>query len=226
MKIALFGYGKMGKLIELAALERGDEIVGVFTSQQHPLDTLAQADVALDFSTKEAVINNVLCCAKTHTNLVIGTTGWVEQLPQVKTAIEQAQIGALFSPNFSLGVLLFLELLKTSASLFSSFGDYGVTGHEVHHAQKQDAPSGTALAIKALLETKLKQVEFSSLRQGSTLGEHTVLFDSIFDTISLQHTAKTRQGYAKGALTAANWLRGKQGFYTIDDFIRGVLYAS
>ncbi len=222
MDIALIGYGKMGQLVEKLALIAGHKIVCRITSTNQEWHNLESAQVAIDFSTPEAVLENVIKCALYHKNVVIGTTGWLCELEAVKTQVEQAQIGILYAPNFSLGVHLFLKLLAYSGHLFNPFPEYQAAGIEIHHNQKKDAPSGTALAMRDFLKKGMQREEeipLSSVRLGSIVGKHTLLFDSAFDTISLTHEAKSKEGYAKGSIQAAEWLLGKIGFYTLDDMI-------
>lgn len=222
MKIALFGYGNTGKIIAEEASLRGHEIIAIFTSSQQPIEDLSLADVAIDFSRADSVLQHVkLCCAK-RVPLVVGTTGWEEACAEIKTLVNRSETALLTAPNFSLGVLLFFRLLQAAARLMNPFPEYDVAGLEVHHRKKKDAPSGTALALARLMQEQMPRVnhiDFASLRVGSVIGEHSVLFDSPFDSIHIQHTAKNRTGYALGALLAAEWLRGKQGFYTLDDWL-------
>lgn len=222
MKIALIGYGKMGKMTEEAALARGHEIVSkidpkqAFRTISH--DSLNNADLCIDFSRPEHVLDNIRKAASFGKDIIIGTTGWYEQLPFAHEIVSKTNIGLLYSPNFSLGVNLFYKIVEHAASLIQNFEEYDVGGYEAHHRQKLDAPSGTALKILEILEKHYKnpQNSYASLRCGSIPGLHTVLFDSPDDTIEIKHTARSRKGFASGAITAAEWLLGRKGVYTLD----------
>jgi 4-hydroxy-tetrahydrodipicolinate reductase len=225
LKIALFGTGKMGSLVAEVAHEKG-----------YSIQSLEDADLAIDFSHPSAVLNNIAIASEAGKNVVIGTTGWEKDLQEVKTLISEKNIGALYSPNFSIGVHLYLKALQTAAELIALQGGYDVGGYEIHHNQKADSPSGTAKTIcstllknfknkkEALFETShaavsSDQLHFSSLRLGHSPGIHTVTFDSPFDSITLTHSAKNRKGFATGAVIAAEWLHGKKGFYTLEDIL-------
>lgn len=239
IKIALIGYGKMGKCIEQAALHQGHSITARI-NQAAPLDSqlsaIQTADVCIDFSKPECVVEHVSKLARMGKQIVLGTTGWHADLPQVEEIVLHSGIGLIWAPNFSLGVHLFLKIAAEAAKLINLFPDYDVGGHEVHHCRKVDSPSGTA---KTLCETLLKEIKrkqkvihhlenraiaadellFTSERIGSVPGTHTVLFDSPADSISLSHIARSRDGFATGAVAAANWIVGKQGLFTIDHLI-------
>jgi len=218
MKIALLGYGKMGKCIERLA---DHPIVCRISSDQKGWEKVPEADLCIDFSHPHAVLGNLKKCSSLQKNLVIGTTGWERDLENAKKIIEEYGIGALYAPNFSLGMYLFMQLLQYSAQAIQPFKEYDVGGLEMHHKHKKDAPSGSALEISKRLKEILSQdIPFTSLRLGSILGKHTVLFDSSFDTITLSHEAKNRDGFALGALQAAEWLLGKKGFFSLNDFIQ------
>lgn len=225
LKLALFGTGKMGSLVIEVAKEKG-----------HSIQPLEQADLAIDFSHPSAVVKNVAAAAEAGKNVVIGTTGWEENLDEVRAIVEENSIGALYSPNFSIGLHLYLKALKAAAELIAAQGSYDVGGFEIHHSQKADSPSGTARAIaktllksfphkkKALYETShsvisSEHLHFASLRLGHNPGTHTVVFDSPFDSITLTHEAKNRKGFATGAVLAAEWLGNKKGFYTLEDVL-------
>jgi 4-hydroxy-tetrahydrodipicolinate reductase len=217
MDIALIGYGKMGKALEAEAKKRGDTVVCILTSPLDDWSQLTTAEVALDFSHPSAVLSHVEQCVRFNTPLVIGTTGWDHPLKELASSI-----GILYAPNFSIGVYLFLKLIRYSGTLFDPFPEYVGAGIEIHHAGKKDAPSGTAKAMQAALGT---EVPMSSVRLGSITGKHSLLFDSPSDTITLSHEAKNREGFALGALQAAHWLIGKQGYYTLDDMMEETTHA-
>lgn len=224
MKIALIGYGRMGKWLDSLARKLGIDVVSILQKQNKTeaktILGLQQADVWLDFSHSMAVLEHVKRAAEQKKNLLIGTTGWEEELPKVRDMVIESGIGCLFSPNFSMGVLLFYALTQQAARLAHRYGEYEAAGWEVHHSEKKDSPSGTAKALHHVLQREwgLDPISpFASVRCGHEPGTHTVLFSSSCDTISLTHEAHSREGFAKGALFAAEWLCGKKGFFTIDD---------
>lgn len=209
MKIALLGYGKMGKLIEREALLKEHEIILKTNSQEKDLSKIGNADICIDFSNSESVFTHLSECVKQKKNVVIGTTGWEEKIQDAKRMVEDSDIGVLYAPNFSIGVHKFIKLLEYAAK---ALGEYESAGVEWHHSQKKDAPSGTAKEIMKRLG-----INFSSVRCGSIPGTHEVIFDSPFDSITIRHEAKGREAFAKGALDAAAWLLGKKGFFTLED---------
>ncbi|NGX50494.1 MAG: 4-hydroxy-tetrahydrodipicolinate reductase [Chlamydiae bacterium] len=215
MKIALIGFGKMGRMVERCALSKGHEIVARFTSLERPLEQIEQADVSIDFTQPSAVLETLRALAPFKKPVVIGTTGW-----DVEGARPYAEeMAILHAPNFSLGAALFELLLKKAHDLFSP--SYDISGVEIHHSEKKDLPSGTALH----LAKQIPGLSFQSVRSGSDPGTHQVTFDSSDDSIELTHRAHSREGFAKGAIEAASWLIGKVGFYTLDDYIEEKLHA-
>ncbi len=226
MKLALLGNGKMNRLIADLAPAYSHEIIACFsrthgTLQDHP-SKLESADLAIDFSHSSVVLNHLDICLSLRKPLVIGTTGWEEHLPLAKLKVKEKQGSCLFAPNFSIGVFLFQKIVSEAAALFQPFPDYDVSGIEYHHQQKRDYPSGTAKAlIHQLLQQmpRLKTIPFSSVRCGHIPGTHTLLFDSPCDTITLTHEARNRQGFAQGALLAAEWLLTKKGFFSLHDIM-------
>lgn len=229
MKIALIGYGKMGKMIEAAALNHGYTIVAIIDpkgdKKKISKETIGEADVCIDFSLPEHALDNLQQVAKCEKNIVMGTTGWYDNLKIAEKIVHDANIGFIYSPNFSLGVALFLHIIDKAAKIIAPFNHYDVSGVEMHHNQKLDAPSGTAKIISEKLQQHLpNKIDFASVRVGSIPGTHTVLFDSPADTITLTHTARNREGFALGAVKASEWLKDKKGFFTIDDMLRS-LYA-
>ncbi|MDR3624844.1 MAG: 4-hydroxy-tetrahydrodipicolinate reductase [Chlamydiales bacterium] len=241
MDFALIGYGKMGRIIEKIAAERGHSVLvkidPLIDSQNSAAKTLLQdVDACIDFSHPDAVIDHIDLCASVGKPLVIGTTGWYEHLQAAEKKANQANIGVIWSANFSLGINLFMHVVKESAKIFNPFTSYDVAGFEIHHEQKIDSPSGTAKRLaetlleeltnkkKILYETVNRKVEkeelqFTSLRVGHVPGTHTIYFDSPSDTITLTHTARNRESFAEGAVIAAEWIVGKTGFFTIDDLM-------
>lgn len=226
MKIALIGYGKMGKMIERAALDRGHTIVARMNSNPWDLEALQKADICIEFTHPESVIENIRKLAELKKNIVIGTTGWHDKAQLVRSIIEKQQVGALYSANFSIGVNLLLEILSHASKVINPFKEYDVAGIEVHHNKKKDSPSGTSLEIAKTVEKQMERVDkvhFSSVRCGSVPGIHTVLFDSPCDTITIAHEARNRDGFAEGAVQAAEWLKGKKGLYTFADCMQEII---
>jgi 4-hydroxy-tetrahydrodipicolinate reductase len=179
------------------------------------------ADVAIDFSTADAVIANAPRLAARGTSLVIGTTGWHAHQSIVKSAAERNRIGVVAAPNFATGVNLFLALAERASELMRAQPSFGAWIHELHHAAKKDAPSGTALSIEAILKQAgyARPVDVASSRVGSIPGTHTLGFDAPAETITLTHTARDRTGFARGALQAAQWIRGREGWFTMKDVL-------
>lgn len=226
MKIALIGYGKMGKMIEKSALERGHEIVARINSSEWDHDALQRADVCIEFSHPEAAVNNITKLAKLKKNIVIGTTGWYPQLELIQSVVDEAGVGAIYSANFSIGVNLMIAIVDHAASVMNAFEEYDVACIEAHHKQKVDSPSGTAEMITKTIEGTMKRIDkvpISSVRCGSIPGTHTVLFDSPCDTISITHTARSREGFASGAVLAGEWLQGKKGLYTFAQCMQSMI---
>ncbi|MBA3237481.1 MAG: dihydrodipicolinate reductase [Parachlamydiaceae bacterium] len=229
MKIALIGYGKMGQMVEKAALERGHSIAARISASSWNADADAaqKADIWIEFSNPHSAVENIIKAAQMKKPIVVGTTGWYDQLGIVQSTVEQQQIGAVYSPNYSIGINLYVEIASQVSSLLEGFPEYDVAGIEYHHNKKQDAPSGTALAIAAAVEKNMKRIDkvsFSSVRCGSIPGTHTLLFDSPCDTISITHEARSREGFAAGAVLAAEWVQGKTGLYTFGECIQEYIY--
>lgn len=226
MKIALIGYGKMGKMIHHLAEKRNHEIIATINSNQSLedfsiQDTIKQADVCIDFSNPDILLSNIEILTSLKKNLILGTTGWQKDLSRVEHLVKQSGIGFLYSANFSLGVALFLKVIDQAAHLISSFQQYHAAGLEIHHNQKIDSPSGTAKMIEEKLNLYYPNspIAFSSVRVGNVPGTHTVYFDSSVDTITLTHDARNREGFAEGALIAAEWINGKNGIFTLNDLL-------
>lgn len=221
LKLALIGYGKMGQMVEKAALLSGHQIVAKIDSKK-PLNEkhLEKADVCIDFTHPKVIVKHIEFIASLKKNLVVGTTGWNEHIPHVKKIIEREEIGLLFSPNFSIGVHLFLQVVKQAAKQFLLFPEYDVGIVESHHQQKVDMPSGTAQMIAHTIEDvqgRKKLPSISSFRCGSIPGTHTVMFDSPIDSITMTHEARNREGFALGAIKAAEWVENRKGFYQMED---------
>ncbi|KIO51061.1 4-hydroxy-tetrahydrodipicolinate reductase [Flavobacterium hibernum] len=230
MKIALLGYGKMGKVIERIALERGHEIV-LKKDESNTYDGLSTADVAIDFSIPTAAVDNISNCFHANVPVVSGTTGWLEHYDEMVKLCNEKQGGFISSSNFSLGVNIFFELNEYLAKIMAQFDSYKVTMEEIHHTQKLDAPSGTAISLaKGVIENsnyanwtldqaKNNEIHIEAKRIGDVPGTHTVTYDSNVDSIELKHTAHNREGFALGAVIAAEWLAGKKGIYSMKDVL-------
>lgn len=214
-RLALIGYGRMGRLAEQLAPEHGFEVAARVTRPDQEIDALRGADVAIDFSTAAAVPETVERLAPLGIPLVVGTTGWHAELPRVRETVERNQAGLLHGANFSVGVQVFYKLAEDAARLLAGEVSYEAWLHEIHHSRKKDAPSGTALQIRRVMEGAgwSRGIDVASNRAGAIPGTHQVGFDSEADTITLQHTARSRAGFAHGALRAARWMIGRQGFY-------------
>lgn len=219
LRVLLVGYGRMGMLVEQLAKEYGATIVGRLT-RATPSDgnTLPDADVAIDFSAADAVARNAPRLAAHGISLVIGTTGWQESEAQVRAAVRGFPVGVIAAPNFAIGVNAFSAISERAAELLVRRG-FAPWIHEAHHAAKKDAPSGTALALQAVVQTGGKPVDVSSTRAGHIPGTHTVGFDSLSETITLTHAARDRTPFARGALEAARWIHGRQGWFTMRDML-------
>lgn len=232
MKIALIGYGKMGQLVEQIAQAKGHQITARFSRRlgtlEDRLQDLAQIDLAIDFSQAPFVLPHLKLCLSLGKPLVIGTTGWEEQLTTAQEMVHQAHGSCLYAPNFSIGIYLFQQIVNYAASLFQPCHDYDVSGVEYHHKQKRDTPSGTAKALtQNLLHHMpwLQEFTFSSVRCGHIPGTHTLHFDSPNDTLTFTHQARNRQAFAEGALKAAEWLLPRKGFFTMEDMMHPDLSA-
>jgi 4-hydroxy-tetrahydrodipicolinate reductase len=233
MKLALIGHGAMGQLVEARARADGDEVatrIGARESAFRPeelAEILGGHDAAIDFTVAEAVPRHVEACALARVPLVEGTTGWHAHLEDVRRTIERAGGALIYGANFSLGVQIFYRIVARAAELFQGF-DYEPFVEEAHHSRKRDAPSGTALQLRKILaETYETEISVASTRAGHIPGTHRVGFDSAADTITLTHTARSREGFAAGALVAARWIQGRQGVYefseTFDEIIKAVM---
>ena len=230
MKIALLGYGKMGQVIERIALERGHEIV-LKKDENNTFDGLSNADVAIDFSIPKAAVENISTCFHNNVPVISGTTGWLEHYDEMIALCTEKKGAFISSSNFSLGVNLFFELNETLAKIMAKFDSYKVTMEEIHHTQKLDAPSGTAISLAqgvikysnykewTMEEAKDDQIHIEALRIGTVPGTHTVTYNSPIDAIEIKHTAHNREGFALGAVIAAEWIVGKQGVFTMKDVL-------
>jgi 4-hydroxy-tetrahydrodipicolinate reductase len=219
--LGLIGHGRMGKLVEQLAPDHGFEVVERLSSSDHQIDAarFEGIDVAIDFSTAVAVPGTVERLAPLGVPLVVGTTGWHESLPRVRKTVEEHQTGFLHGANFSVGVQVFYKLAEAAAGLLAGETSYEAWLYEIHHSKKKDAPSGTALQLRRVMESAgwSRGIDVASNRAGAIPGTHQVGFDSEADTITLQHTARSRAGFAHGALRAARWMIGRRGFYEFSE---------
>jgi 4-hydroxy-tetrahydrodipicolinate reductase len=230
MKIALLGYGKMGKTIEKLAEGKGHQIVARISSNSDFSD-LQKADVAIDFSIPEAAVKNITACFELGIPVVSGTTGWLEHYDKVLNTCQLRNGSFIYASNFSVGVNLFFELNKQLAQMMAKHKDYTVDIEEIHHTQKLDAPSGTAISLaKDIVEksdytgwkldnSPQNEIPIKALRIEDVKGTHTVSYRSAIDTLSIKHEAHSREGFALGALLAAEWLQGKKGVFTMKDVL-------
>lgn len=242
MNITLLGFGKMGRMVNSLA-GKDDRVVSIIDPAAPEAayrtitkEALADTDVVIDFSHPSAVVDNVRTAASFGRNMVVGTTGWYKDLDEVRGIVVQSGIGFIYSSNFSIGVQLFLKMVRHAGQLFNDFPQYDVFAHEFHHNQKADSPSGTALSVaQALIQTIVRKTEtladtshgkilphqlhLTSTRGGFVPGTHEVFFDSETDTIEIRHQARSRCAFALGALAASEWIRSKRGFFTIDDYL-------
>jgi 4-hydroxy-tetrahydrodipicolinate reductase len=231
MKIALIGYGAMGKLIANLLAEQGVEVAVIIDDKDADLsanelaERLKGVDAAIDFSTADAVLRNVEACMIANVCLVEGTTGWNSEIETVRNLVEEYNGSFVFGANFSVGVNLFYRIVSHASELFSKFSEYETFIEERHHSRKKDAPSGTALKLKDLVSEHItKDFSVAATRAGSIPGTHIVGFDGTADTIELTHTARSREGFASGSIVAARWIIGKKGFWefteVMDEIIR------
>jgi 4-hydroxy-tetrahydrodipicolinate reductase len=230
MKIALLGYGKMGKVIERIALERGHEIV-LRKSSASSFDGLDNADVAIDFSVPSSAVTNISQCLNNGIPVISGTTGWLEDYNKMVTLCEEKNGAFIYGSNFSLGVNLFFELNNYLAKMMSKFNQYKVTMEEIHHTQKLDAPSGTAISLaKGVIENSNysnwtlenpneNEILIDAKRIENVPGTHSIFYTSEVDTIEIKHTAHNRDGFALGSIIAAEWIVGKKGVFSMKDVL-------
>jgi len=221
MRLLLVGYGKMGRMVESLAPEYGCEIAGVVDPVLGRTADAGAADVAIDFSSPDAVPVNVPALASRGLDLVVGTTGWSAHEAALRRAVADHGVGIVVAPNFSTGVVLFEAIAAHAASLFAARAEFGAFVHEAHHAAKKDAPSGTAILLAKAMERAgySRPIDLSSTRAGFIPGTHTIGFDGPAETITLQHAARDRTAFARGALTAAKWIHGRRGWFTMRDVL-------
>lgn len=244
MNIALLGYGKMGKIIEKIATDRKHNIVlkiDFYNQQELTVENLKKADVVIEFSTPGSVLSNIKHCFDAGVPVVVGTTGWYEHLPELKKQCAEGNNTLLYASNFSIGVNVFFYVNKVLAKLMNKYSYYDVQVEEIHHTQKLDSPSGTAITIAEgiienldakkewvnilsaegsdVAEDKVNndQLLIESFRVDSIPGTHTVIYDSEVDMIEFKHTAHNRNGFALGAVLAAEWIKDKKGFFSVEE---------
>jgi len=231
MKIALFGYGKMGKMIEQVALTRGHDIVAKIDIDTTEID-FSNIDVAIDFSMPDAAFGNITSCIENKIPIISGTTGWLHDYDKVLGTCKEYDGAFIYASNFSLGVNVFFELNAYLGRMMKDLNQYQVSMEEIHHTQKLDAPSGTAITLaegiigntnyqgwKLEESTSENEIRITSKREGTVPGTHTVEYDSGVDSIAIKHTAHNREGFAFGAVIAAEWLQDKTGVFTMKDVL-------
>ena len=230
MKIALLGYGKMGKVIEQIALQRGHEIV-LRKGSSDSFEDLEKADVAIDFSVPDSAVNNISTCLEKGIPVVSGTTGWLEDYHKMVNLCKEKNAAFIYGSNFSLGVNLFFELNDYLAKMMAKFNQYNVSMEEIHHTQKLDKPSGTAISLAnsiinhtdknnwSIENPNADDVFINVKRIDAVPGTHSIFYASEVDTIEIKHTAHSRDGFALGAVIAAEWIIGKKGVFTMKDVL-------
>ena len=231
MKIALVGYGKMGKIIDEIATQRNHEIVARL-NESPTSENLNNADVVIEFSNPEVAFNNIKTCLENNIPVICGTTGWLDQKSEIEKIAAENNTAFLYGSNFSLGVNLFFALNEKLADLMKNFPDYNIQLEEIHHTHKKDAPSGTAISLAEgiikndqrfegwkLEETKEKELGIFAIREDEVPGTHSVFYKSSVDEIEIKHTAYSRNGFALGAVIAAEWIQGKTGNFSMKDVL-------
>ena len=243
MKIALIGYGNMGKELESIIQENSShEIISIsYKTISEPLDItgIKKADVAIDFTSPEIILKNMEKVLGLGVNMVVGTTGWYDQLPRVEKLIKKTKTGLIYGQNFSVGANIFFHLVDFASKLIGKFEGYDVAGFEIHHSGKKDSPSGTAKKLSNIItenfpskktvetgrldrQVKNEELHFASLRTGRVPGYHEIIFDSAADQINLSHSAHNRRGFAQGALLAGEFINGKKGLHSFDELFKEV----
>lgn len=234
MKIALIGYGKMGRTIEQIAIRRGHNIVSIISSNNQvdfTSDGFKSADIAIEFTSPSAAYGNYLKCFKYNIPVVAGSTGWLDKLCEVKDICNSGEGTMIYSSNFSIGVNIFFQLNRYLAKVMNNFKEYNVSMNEIHHIHKLDHPSGTAITLAEGIIDNMERITgwsetdtdgalvISNEREGEVPGTHQICYKSDVDVINIEHKALTREGFALGAVLAAEWLKGRNGFFTMDDMM-------
>jgi 4-hydroxy-tetrahydrodipicolinate reductase len=241
MKIAIIGYGKMGKMIEQQAKEESITISRIIDTKYELVSAYFNKDeVAIEFTEPDVCLGNIEILTNKGVNIICGTTGWYEHMEKVKRLVSVCGTGFLYASNFSIGVNIFWKIVKEAATIIDKFEDYDVLVHEIHHGKKKDSPSGTAITTAHIILDNIKrkehivtekmdkapkanEVHVSSTRGGHVIGKHEVMFDSLSDSISILHDSKGRSAYAKGAINCAKWVQSKRGFFNINDYMNAVV---
>ena len=231
MKIALLGYGKMGKVIEKIAIDRGHDVVLKIDKNDKSFD-ISKADVAIDFSVPAAAVGNISMALNNKVPVISGTTGWLDQFEQIKNLCKKTNGAFIYASNFSLGVNIFFALNKKLAQMMEQHAQYSASLEEIHHTEKLDAPSGTAITLaegilphipqnewKLAEEASKNDLPITALREPHVPGTHTVTYNSDVDKIQIEHIAHSRDGFALGAVVAAEWIVGKNGIFTMNDVL-------
>jgi len=230
MKIALLGYGRMGKIIERVAIERGHSISLKADSKTKTLD-FSDTDVAIDFSLPSTAVSNIMACFESSVPVISGTTGWLEDYDTIVKLCQQKNSAFLYASNFSLGVNIFFEVNRVLAKLVANYSDYKLNIEEIHHTKKLDAPSGTAISLAediiknsdyknwTMNKAEAKEIKIEAKRIVDVPGTHIINYDSEVDTIEIKHTAKNREGFALGAVVAAEWIANKKGVFSMKDVL-------
>ena len=223
----------MGKEIEKIARAKGIAITSIIDPNGKNANfseinekSMKNVDVCIDFTRPDSVIDNLRKISKFKKNVVIGTTGWNDEIDKAKKIVKQNNIGLIYASNFSIGVNIFFRIIRNAARMMNEVNDYDAFGYELHHSKKLDSPSGTAKTIERILAEnikRIKEVKFTSVRAGAIPGTHVVGFDSSADTIELKHTARNREGFALGAVMAAEWIQNKKGFFDINDMMNEII---
>jgi 4-hydroxy-tetrahydrodipicolinate reductase len=245
VNIGIIGYGKMGQLIEKIAIDKGHNVNAIIdpvhkdAQKEINEENLKNIDVCIDFTHPKCAIDNIKKLATLKKNMVIGTTGWYDKMDEVKQIVKESGVGFIWSGNYSIGVNAFFEIIKHASKIMNNLKDYDIMATEVHHNGKADSPSGTAEMIGKILIDNITRKEklvkdrlnrkidsnelhLASIRGGSVPGTHTIYFDSLQDTIELKHTARNREGFAKGAVLACEFINKKKGFYSINDLMKDI----
>jgi 4-hydroxy-tetrahydrodipicolinate reductase len=224
--VAIIGDGKMGQAIRQLALEKGWNVKAVIGERESAggkgidRDSLGEPDVAVEFTQPDAAVGNITACVRAGVPVVVGTTGWYDSLPDVTRIAQEAGTAILWSPNFSLGVNVMIELARYAGALMRTLDDFDAHIVETHHTRKKDAPSGTAIAIgKAASDALDRPIPTTSIRTGSVPGTHELIFDGAFEQLAITHLARDRRVFAEGALKAADWIVGKRGVFTMRDVL-------
>ena len=239
INLALIGYGKMGKMIESVLNPVEFSIVGIYDVINPPIEHLKdKPDVIIEFTEPRSVIDNIRFAAKKKINMVCGTTGWYDKIEEVKKIIEKEKIGFIYASNFSVGVNLFFQVVSYAAKLIDKYPQYNIGIEETHHMQKLDKPSGTAIRLAEYLIKEISrkdthvndssnplqnEINILSHRIENIVGNHKIIFDSESDTITFEHNAKSRRGFAEGALLAAKFIHNKKGFYKFEDIFSNLI---